>query len=649
MGLREFVQIFKKTREAYYGAIASGYSDIVATEHPALENSAFWCCIMNLCRNYASLPIHVYKKNSDGSRSLDEISNTYRLLTENPCPYMTSEQWRFVMGFNFEMFGVATAIIEYGSLGLPIMLSPVSPNLLTPTWKDGKLFYTYCGTGNTGEVSPSERVLTIYNTPVGYTTQAVLNPVDYAYRDLEAATQSKILETNYYKNATTLGGILKVPKTAPKEVMEQMKATLDQYTGMANAHKTMVIKDDMNYEPLSFKDNDMTKLEAAQNWTVKEICRRFSVPPFIAGDVGGVTYGSSEQQAMQFVTNCLRPRIIMWEKALKKALCTGNQYIKFNLSSLMRGDSASRSAFYHNGIMDGWLSINEVRESEDMNPTANGDQHFFPMNYTTLDKVGQTTVTDPFDLPYDEKKEEVKESIQERQNKFVEEVGKISKTNRQKVESLMRKQNKRNVEALEQLWESGLRGEALAKEFNSIVDSISTESADEYADVYKKVMSALNLNLERTLKRKCDIDSDVFNAYASKFGIQSAYRFGVNRKNDVARRNPVEREELDSVEDMWLESSIKSESDDETSRASNCFNVFLFKNYNITMMKVVSSADACEFCSELDGRVVEVDGTILTKGDSSTDSQGNVRHIHKNYKHPPFHSGCHCTVVPEMK
>jgi len=63
-------------------------------------------------------------------------------------------------------------------------------------------------------------------------------------------------------------------------------------------------------------------------------------------------------------------------------------------------------------------------------------------------------------------------------------------------------------------------------------------------------------------------------------------------------------------------------------------------------MHVVASADSCEFCHRLDGRVVEVNGNVLSKGEDVDDGSGNIMHISKSKKHPPFHTGCECSVAP---
>ena len=57
--------------------------------------------------------------------------------------------------------------------------------------------------------------------------------------------------------------------------------------------------------------------------------------------------------------------------------------------SLLRGDTAARATFYKEMWSLGVFSTNDIRELEDMNPVADGDKRFVPMNMTTLEKAGE--------------------------------------------------------------------------------------------------------------------------------------------------------------------------------------------------------------------------------------------------------------------
>ena len=61
-----------------------------------------------------------------------------------------------------------------------------------------------------------------------------------------------------------------------------------------------------------------------------------------------------------------------WEQSLQKALLSDKErkdyFIRFNVDGLLRGDYKSRMEGYAIGRQNGWLSANDIRRLEDMNP-----------------------------------------------------------------------------------------------------------------------------------------------------------------------------------------------------------------------------------------------------------------------------------------
>ena len=54
---------------------------------------------------------------------------------------------------------------------------------------------------------------------------------------------------------------------------------------------------------------------------------------------------------------------------------------RFDLNSLLRGDTSSRSDLYRTALQSGWMSINEVRAQEQLNPIGpSGDLHLVQVN-----------------------------------------------------------------------------------------------------------------------------------------------------------------------------------------------------------------------------------------------------------------------------
>ena len=174
----------------------------------ALSNSAFWCCLMNLCRTVASLPVHQYQNTGKG-RILMRSSPGAILLGE-PCVYMTAWQWRFVMAFNYELYGVAYAKLDMSQTGHVLNMYPISPTSITSRWKDGRLGYVYNPTVFWSDLY--EQMLVIHTA---YGVERARHVTNLWRRDTRVVYLQQGTQTITTKKAH-IGGVVTVPQETEK-------------------------------------------------------------------------------------------------------------------------------------------------------------------------------------------------------------------------------------------------------------------------------------------------------------------------------------------------------------------------------------------------------------------------------------------------
>jgi hypothetical protein len=103
---------------------------------------------------------------------------------------------------------------------------------------------------------------------------------------------------------------------------------------------------------------------------------------------------------ISFVVDTLRPWLVRWEQQLNRKLIRpkdkGSFFFEFNVDGMLRGDQASRYQSYSVGRNWGWLSVNEIREKENMNPVEGGDVYMQPMNMQSINTAPTAApATDP--------------------------------------------------------------------------------------------------------------------------------------------------------------------------------------------------------------------------------------------------------------
>ena len=57
----------------------------------------------------------------------------------------------------------------------------------------------------------------------------------------------------------------------------------------------------------------------------------------------------------------------------------------------------------------------------------------------------------------------------------------------------------------------------------------------------------------------------------------------------------------------------------------------------------------CEFCSGMDGKIVELDDDYFDKGDEYKVGDNSLNLDYDDVGEPPLHSNCRCTIIPIIK
>jgi hypothetical protein len=122
----------------------------------------------------------------------------------------------------------------------------------------------------------------------------------------------------------------------------------------------------------------------ARKWQLAEIARLFRVPLHLLG--AETSPGSVEHAGLDYVQHTILPWLRRFESAFQRDLISDDDryFVEFDVRGLMRGDAASRSAYYRAMWDIGALSTNDILELENRNPVEGGDERYRPLNMGTL-------------------------------------------------------------------------------------------------------------------------------------------------------------------------------------------------------------------------------------------------------------------------
>ena len=124
-----------------FGPSSSGKN---VTERSSMQMTAVYSCVRILSEAVASLPLHLYEYEENGSKKKAIDNPMYFLLHDEPNPEMTSFIFRETLMTHLLLWGNAYAQIIRNGKGEVVALYPLMPNRMTVDRdENGQIYYEY--------------------------------------------------------------------------------------------------------------------------------------------------------------------------------------------------------------------------------------------------------------------------------------------------------------------------------------------------------------------------------------------------------------------------------------------------------------------------------------------------------------------------
>lgn len=367
-------------------------SGIDVTPESAMRLSTVSACVRLISESIGSLPLHVYRRVDERTRERVNGTVEYRLLHDEPNRMMTSFVFRETLAAHVLVSGNAYSYIMRNGAGEPTELLPVPPQgvrvVKEPT--TGELGYVVTIDTKVFRVNQANM---IHVPGLAFDGITGMSPIKYAAQSIGLALAAERFGAAFFGNGSIPAGVLEIPG---KPSIEQQRAIAaawsGAYGGVGNANKTAVLVDGAKFSSVTIAPEDAQLIET-RKFQVSEIARWYRVPPHMIGDLDKATFSNIEHQALEFVTHTLRPWLVRFEQEINRKLfpsTTSGQpsdlYAEFNVDGLLRGDIKARGDYYVRGRQWGWLSVNDIRSRENMDPVENGDIYLTPLNMVDINK-----------------------------------------------------------------------------------------------------------------------------------------------------------------------------------------------------------------------------------------------------------------------
>lgn len=361
------------------------------TPDSAMRVSAVFACVRILSQSIAGLPVKVFRRLDDEGKEADEKHQLGPVLRRRPNGWQSSFEWRSMGVAHQCLRGIAYSRIVLDRKGA-VSLLPLHPDRLRAEQRaDGSLVYEHTPQTGGRQVLLQEEVLRVPFLVLDGVEP--VSPIRAQRETIGSALAAQDYGARFFKNDATPRSFIKYEGTfKDKEAKKKFRESWQETYSGEGRHQIGILETGMDLKQLGMSNADAQFLET-RKMQIADIGRIFGVPPHLLGDLERATFSNIEQQSIEFVVYSLAPWLVRWEQALARDLLPESQqethFIEFNVAGLLRGDIVNRYKAYATGRQWGWLSANDVRKLENLNPISGGDTYLSPTNMTPADKLDQ--------------------------------------------------------------------------------------------------------------------------------------------------------------------------------------------------------------------------------------------------------------------
>tara|TARA_Y100000590_G_scaffold54_2_gene77 strand:- start:11 stop:2086 length:2076 start_codon:yes stop_codon:yes gene_type:complete len=649
-------------------------SGVDVTYDNMLSVSAVWAAVNLIANSVAQLPLILYRRLEGGvgrERAVDHP--LYQLLKLQPHKEVTSYRLRQTIQGHVCTWGNGYGHVGRDRGGRVVDMLPLRPDRMRLDRDiNNDLVYWYRPTAGAAEVRLSaDDVLHIRG--LSFQGLAGMNPQETGREAIGSAMAADRQAAAFFKNDSTPRGVLTIQRSFNDQAArDRLRREFERtYGGLSNSSKTAILEEGMDYRAIGLSPQ-VTQLLESRKYSVADVARFYQVPPHMIGDLDRATFSNVEEMAIEFVQYSMMPWLVAWQQELDTTLLSAREreslFFEFNVDALLRGTPEKRAAFYNAGRLNGWLSGDEIRERENLNPIPEGKGAIFwqPLNMVPL---GDTfaSVEDDDDQVGDGTDDVVPGDPRPRAGAVVQEQrGLRSAASRGRmarsfqgvyaaaIERVIRRERADVMrEAEKQLV---LRG---AGEFDAYLDSFyqpGSSLAELLVSATDPIYAEIFRGVRADVLEELGIESVDEAAYSKAVEDYRAFFVADYLSSSAGQIRSIIRGALEEGADPLVRVGTRFEewgatrpaklSIEECFRATNALSLVAYRGAGVRRLRwVTAGATTCPYCKEMNGRVVGIDQAFRPANSDLTPEGARPLHSYRAVKHPPLHQKCDCQIV----
>lgn len=354
---------------------------IMVSHRSALKFAPVWQAVSMISGSVAKMPLEVFKRLPDAKgREPDKSHPAYKLVRRQANREKHAfDFWRTLM-VHALLWENGYAYIDRNGRGDPIELINLLPDRTAPERVNGQLVYVVETTRQ--DETPWLRALpaddVIHVRGISLDGLEGCDLVEFARNSWAVGLAAEGFAAKFFKHGVRSAGILELPVGLPKPASDKIVDGFAKYQeGPENWFKTVILRDGAKFHSVSINPSE-GEMTPTREYAARDVARHFNMAPSRLGIKDSTSYNSKEEDNQSYLDDTLSPWMCSivgecWMKLLSGAQQSADShYFEHNTNSLLTMNPLKRSQMQAIGLRNGWLSPDEVRAQQNMNPRADG-------------------------------------------------------------------------------------------------------------------------------------------------------------------------------------------------------------------------------------------------------------------------------------
>ncbi len=628
----------------------------------AMMYAPFFAGVRVIAEDLGALPLFLYERMARGKKRATGHP-LYPLLHDAPNDMMGAMSFKEALqGHAITWGGGAAYVVTHERTGVIEELWPLRPDRARVKVRQmGKgrverwLQYRDDVNGIYANLAPGEF---LYVNGLGFDGVRGYSVVELAANSIGLGLATEHYGAKTFSNGAAPAGALSHPENLSPEARKRMADDWENiHRGIDRAHRVAILEEGVTWQAVGLP-NDANQFLETRKLQVTDMARWLRLPPHKIGDLDRATFSNIEEQQLDYVSSALNAWLIRWEQAVLTQLMLPEERARYFpehlVDALLRGNTAARYQAYAIGRQWGWLSANDVRDRENMNPVDGGDAYLVPLNM--IPAGGGAPPAEEDDARAAARRYArllrgrgiaARENIAEAWAPKIEEADReIADLEREKVGALVDKH-----------LDTGGRGGRSTSAFLAALSALyDTDGpiAEAMTALWLPIMTSFAGDVAEDAAKQVGHDEDVdlsvwARAYTlSHVGYQLSSSFGGLRKR--TEDADTQEDAAEAVVDLlikWQEERPAQTARWEATQLPNAAAREAWKEAGVQKLQwVARGSKSCPYCTKLDGRTIAIEEPFIAKGDEVEGEDGEALKAKRNTFHPPVHAGCDCEVIP---